>query len=973
MKSNSKPAGKGKRIFQLSAGLTILLLPVLIVWSAMYNLQNQVRAEKVNATRAKLQKLLDSSEPIINPFTDIFHDFNSRTNDLHTNFVKLHDLLSKSHLQRELRTLVQDLSQRFGYPVEVSTCLKKLPDDYEQFSYKNDFPVEKNRLTELSRLMYLIDRDNQSKKNEEELILELGREARRQGIIFLDRHFLIGGEDKLTKTFIRTGNRLDLLLSAKFKGIFATNILIDLSRLDEKSRILQKVENFKDKEAGLVFFMPGNAEYFASKLLRRNPGMVIRALDKISLLPEKAISFQIDNHLFVTSAANSQLNFRAMACAEIPPPEREEELQLLLALVVIFSLFLSKTVLEAAIFSRWPQVSIKIFILSLFMIICLLPLVGAVYLASEHVVTMFKLGINQTSAEMSRSNTSLDLQTLDNFRRTLHLLKSLDSVEKLRQFAGASENAEIDEVVIKTLNKILRTKEKKSGGYSIGETWVFDSSENLACYEFNSGKNHYETTDVIDPFLGDLFKQKFKEFMQSQKLLTQKKKEDSVIEVDELKIEMLNEAFLNIFGPKAYFDQKKDIGHLLELKTHYDRNFFYSMPVSENGKVKYILSHVFDSHSLRNHFPFEKLTSDKDSSSFVIYGWEEFLSAKPRSLKFYNQNFPEALDLAKKSHLNKFKLEQQIVDKTKNHINMAQPAKFSDFIITATRKTPNLLELKTGLVKDVARLTAGLVAFMTLLAMIVAQFFQAPINELTRATNEIIKENFQVRINSLHPDEFSEISNTFNHMARQLEEGKLLSTFVAESLTSELDSAPAAAQRKKVSVLFSGITNFKNHPDQKNPEKLFQLLQVHLEQAAAVAAEFAGEIDKMIEDKVMIVFEDKAETESSNQRAVLAACKLGKNFSEKIGQTLAIGINSGEVVSGIMGSEKVRLAKTVVGDPVNLAARLAAIAENTGGGLIVSAQSLANLKHALPVRKLEITSVKGKTQSVEIFSVILNI
>lgn len=972
MKSNYKASNRGKQILQLLAGLFFLLLPVMIVWSAKNNLQNQVRNEKLNAKKLELLKFLAASEPISNPFRDIFHDFNQIIRDLYVNPGKLYQFLLQNKLNAETNKLFKNLSQRFDFPVEVSACCKKLPDVYEQFSYKNDLPTEKNRLTEFTRLMYLINRGGNSEEAEKKLILEFGREARQQGLIFLDRHFLTGGEESFTPTFIRRGKKFELLLSARRQGYLAINALFDLSLLNEKSRIKKRVKRFNESETGLVFFNPQTAEHYSSDWLKNKKGLVIRALNKISSLPEKTNFFQIDNYLFVAAAKNSQLEFRAMICTEIPPTEPEEELQLLLALFAIFSLFLGKTLIEAVVFTKHPQVSIKFFILNLFMIICLLPQVGAVYLASEHVITMFKLVVNETSAKMSANNSSLDLQTLDNFRQTLHLLKSLDSVEKLRHFSSAAEDAEIGEVVKKTLNKILHSGNQDLAKFKIGETWVFDTSENLNCYEFSADKNIYEQTHIIDPFMADLFKQKFKDYMKSQKIIMQKKQNNAAIEVDELKTEMLNEIFLNIFGPKTYFDQKKDIGHLLELKTQNDRNFFYSMPVTENGKIKYILSHIFDSHSLRNHFPFERLNSDENSSSFVIYGWDEYLLSKPQELDFYSENFPEAIELAKESHLTRFKLEQQIVGTASNMINMAQPARFSDFIIAASEKAPLLLELKARLVNDVAWLTALLVALMTLLAMVVAQFFQAPINELTRATNEIIKENYQVRINSMHPDEFSEISNTFNHMARQLEEGKLLSTFVAESLTSELDSAPAAALRKKVSVLFSGITNFKNHPDQKDPEKLFQLLQVHLEQAAAVAAEFAGEIDKMIEDKVMIVFEERGEAVSSKQRAIFAAGKLVEAFSQKTGQKLSLGLNSGEVVSGIMGSEKFRLAKTVVGDPVNLAARLAAIAENHGGGIVVSAQSLADLKAPPAVKKLDITTVKGKTQSVEIFSVILD-
>ncbi|MEW6713169.1 MAG: adenylate/guanylate cyclase domain-containing protein, partial [Candidatus Riflebacteria bacterium] len=79
------------------------------------------------------------------------------------------------------------------------------------------------------------------------------------------------------------------------------------------------------------------------------------------------------------------------------------------------------------------------------------------------------------------------------------------------------------------------------------------------------------------------------------------------------------------------------------------------------------------------------------------------------------------------------------------------------------------------------------------------------------------------------------------------------------------------------------------------------------------------------------------------------------------------GINTGLTVAGIMGAAKARLSRTVIGDPVNLAARLAAEAEKAGLKIVVS-QTLANsLGDEFITEELPITSVKGKTQSIKAF------
>lgn len=87
---------------------------------------------------------------------------------------------------------------------------------------------------------------------------------------------------------------------------------------------------------------------------------------------------------------------------------------------------------------------------------------------------------------------------------------------------------------------------------------------------------------------------------------------------------------------------------------------------------------------------------------------------------------------------------------------------------------------------------------------------------------------------------------------------------------------------------------------------------------------------------------------------------------------MAVGVNTIITeVAGIMGAEKVRLSRTVMSDPVNLASRLACEALKIGGGIIISGQLLEYLPADFVARKLPVSTVKGKTQSIEAFKISL--
>jgi len=163
---------------------------------------------------------------------------------------------------------------------------------------------------------------------------------------------------------------------------------------------------------------------------------------------------------------------------------------------------------------------------------------------------------------------------------------------------------------------------------------------------------------------------------------------------------------------------------------------------------------------------------------------------------------------------------------------------------------------------------------------------------------------------------------------------KRLLKAIAELAASdkEVSQLPPAlsAQRRQVTVLFADICDYTDLSRRTDPEEIRRLIQRFYALADAAVVEFGGTIDKHLGDGVMALFGAPIAHGDDTLHALYAAnalhgcgALLSREFEQVLGQPLAlhIGIAAGEVVAGGVGSEY-----TVLGDAVNLAARLVAVA-----------------------------------------------
>lgn len=203
---------------------------------------------------------------------------------------------------------------------------------------------------------------------------------------------------------------------------------------------------------------------------------------------------------------------------------------------------------------------------------------------------------------------------------------------------------------------------------------------------------------------------------------------------------------------------------------------------------------------------------------------------------------------------------------------------------------------------------------------------------------------------------------------------RYLSPQIVDRVVSNDMQVNLGGQRKEVSVLFSDIRGFTTISETWPPDQLVTILNEYMTEMVAVVFENKGSIDKFVGDAIVAVFGSLVEVENHARHAVNAAIGMQRrlvdlniDWKKRYGVELGIGIgiNTGEVFLGNIGSPE-RMEFTVIGDAVNLAARLEGLTKFYGVELVVSEFTRRGLDDIL-CRKLDLVRVKGKHKAVAIY------
>lgn len=210
---------------------------------------------------------------------------------------------------------------------------------------------------------------------------------------------------------------------------------------------------------------------------------------------------------------------------------------------------------------------------------------------------------------------------------------------------------------------------------------------------------------------------------------------------------------------------------------------------------------------------------------------------------------------------------------------------------------------------------------------------------------------------------------------------QLFSRYVAKNVYDQLLADPSRARlggtRRHMTVLFSDMRGFTALTEQGRPEDIVAQLNEYFTRMVRVLFEHHGTLDKFVGDMVMALFGAPLDDEDHAEHAVQAALAMVRALDvlnaewASFGQPrldIGIGINTGEMVAGNIGSDTI-MSYTVIGDAVNLGARLESLNKDYGTRIIISESTRARLKGQYDVRPLGSVTVKGKSRAVAIFEV----
>ncbi|BAU42736.1 adenylate/guanylate cyclase domain-containing protein [Leptolyngbya sp. O-77] len=201
---------------------------------------------------------------------------------------------------------------------------------------------------------------------------------------------------------------------------------------------------------------------------------------------------------------------------------------------------------------------------------------------------------------------------------------------------------------------------------------------------------------------------------------------------------------------------------------------------------------------------------------------------------------------------------------------------------------------------------------------------------------------------------------------------------VAERVMALGDDALMVGERKDVTILFSDIRGYTSLTEKMEAADVVTLLNDYFETMVEAVFTFEGTLDKFIGDALMAVFGAPLPLPNHPWMAVQSALDMRRRLKEfnehrRLANQpiirIGIGISSGEVVSGNIGSQK-RMDYTVIGDGVDISARLEGVTKEYGCDIILSEYTYKLCRDQVWVRELDRIRVKGKTIPINIYELI---
>ncbi len=251
-----------------------------------------------------------------------------------------------------------------------------------------------------------------------------------------------------------------------------------------------------------------------------------------------------------------------------------------------------------------------------------------------------------------------------------------------------------------------------------------------------------------------------------------------------------------------------------------------------------------------------------------------------------------------------------------------------------------------------------------------------PIRDLAEGTERVAAGDYRRRIPVVQDDDLGVLAASFNRMQAGLAERQRLQaafgTYVDPGLATRLleqGDDVFTGERREVTVMFVDIRDFTPFAEANTAEDTVARLNALFEIVVPAVVEAGGHVNKFLGDGALAVFGAPNELADHADAAVNAAVLIQRLVAEQFGGALhiGIGINTGVVIAGTIGAGG-KLEFTLIGDTVNVAARVEQLTKTTGDTILLTQQT-ADALASRPVELLDrgTHAVKGKSAAVQIY------
>jgi adenylate cyclase len=289
-----------------------------------------------------------------------------------------------------------------------------------------------------------------------------------------------------------------------------------------------------------------------------------------------------------------------------------------------------------------------------------------------------------------------------------------------------------------------------------------------------------------------------------------------------------------------------------------------------------------------------------------------------------------------------------------------------------------------SLQRRIAAIGGAALLLALLIGIGIARGITAPLQSLVSGMREVVGGNLGYRSRVKRHDEVGFLASSFNEMVAGLEErerikdtfGRFVSHEVAEAVLS--GDVPLEGERRNVTILFQDIRGFTGLSETLDPAATLKFLNRFFTEVVAAVEGEGGVVKQFIGDGVMALFGAPQTYPDHAERAVRAARGIVKRLDglnaefgreAKAPVEIGVGIDSGEVVAGLIGPDN-RVEYGVVGEPVNLASRVESLTRELRATVLVSRRIADRLGPEFVRGRTSALQVKGKRDPVEVVEIL---